>query len=94
MMSAKGNHHELLKTALNDWWSERKPKHLRFTTETTFRLTPSDYLESDFVFYDRATGLNRLRGKNAYLVVELAHSSFGYDTGLIGLIKKRLDLRA
>lgn len=80
-MTPKGNHHEVLKTALNVYWVQRLPKHLLVTTETTFQLAPDTYLEPDFVFYDKVTGLRGLTGKTAHLVVEIANSSFTYDIG-------------
>ncbi len=80
-MTPKGNHHEVLKTALNVYWVQRLPKHLLVTTETTFRLAPDTYLEPDFVFYDKVTGLRGLTGKTAHLVVEIADLSFTYDIG-------------
>jgi Uma2 family endonuclease len=80
-MCAKGNQHELLKTALNIYWARRlSPQHL-FTTETTFRLTPDTFLEPDFTFYDKAVGVKGLKGDTAHLVVEIADSSYGYDIG-------------
>ncbi|MGO9547756.1 MAG: Uma2 family endonuclease [Rhodomicrobium sp.] len=80
-MSPKGNHHEILKHALNIYWARRLPDHLTFTTETTFRLTPDTYLEPDFVFYDKATGIRGLKAETAHLVIEIADSSFSYDIG-------------
>src|SRR3954470_10693844 len=59
-MSPKGNQHEILKAALVHYWVPRLPEHLRLVTETTFRLTPDTYLEPDFVFYPKATGIRGL----------------------------------
>lgn len=50
-------------------------------TETTFRLAPDTYLEPDFVFYDKATGIEGLNQHTAHLVVEIADSSLTYDMG-------------
>ena len=80
-MSPKGNHHEIVKNALIHYWSRRLPEHLTFATETTFRLTPDTYLEPDFVFYDRATGIRGLKSDTAHFVVEIADSSYAYDMG-------------
>jgi len=80
-MSPKGNQHELLKTALNVYWARRLPDQLLFTTETTFRLTPDTYLEPDFVFYPKDSGIRGLTAATARLVVEIADSSLGYDLG-------------
>jgi Uma2 family endonuclease len=80
-MSPKGNHHEILKAALNHYWVPRLPEHLRLVTETTFRLTLDTYLEPDFVFYPKATGIRGLSPATVPLVVEIADSSLGYDLG-------------
>ncbi len=80
-MSPKGNQHEILKTALSIYWARRLPDDLLFTTETTFRLTPDTYLEPDFVFYPKASGIKGLTAATAKLVVEIANSSLGYDLG-------------
>ena len=78
-MSPKGNHHEILKHALMHYWARRLPDRLTFVPETTFRLTPDTYLEPDFVFYDKATGIRGLNQRTAHFVVEIADSSFAYD---------------
>ncbi len=80
-MSPKGNHHEIMKVALALFWAGRLPDSLRFATETTFRLTPDTYLEPDFVFYDKPTGIRGLKAETAHLVVEIADSSYAYDVG-------------
>lgn len=80
-MAAKGNHHEILKAALTIHWARRLPDDLMFVTETTFRLTPDTYLEPDFVFYPKASGIKGLTAETARLVVEIADSSLGYDFG-------------
>jgi Uma2 family endonuclease len=80
-MSPKGNRHELLKAALNDYWVRRMPQDARLVIETTFRLTTDTYLEPDFVFYPKASGLVQLSAATAMLVVEVADSSLGYDLG-------------
>ena len=81
-MSPKGNQHEILKIALTIYWARKLPDDLLFATETTFRLTPDTYLEPDFVFYPKATGIRGLNAETARLVVEIADSSLGYDLGI------------
>lgn len=80
-MLAKGNRHEMLKSALNLYWARRLPADLMFVTETTFRFTTDTYLEPDFVFYPKATGIPGLTAATARLVVEIADASLGYDLG-------------
>ena len=80
-MSPKGNHHEVVKTAVLQRWFRVAPEDVRLTPETTFRLSEDTYLEPDVVIYARATSLEGLTGTNALLVVEIADSSLAYDTG-------------
>lgn len=80
-MSPKGNQHEILKAGLNVFWARRLPDMLMLVTETTFRLTPDTYLEPDFVFYPRASGIRGLTPATARLVVEVSDTSLGYDLG-------------
>jgi Uma2 family endonuclease len=80
-MSPKGNHHEIVKAALNEHWVERLPRCFRLAPETTFRLSPDTYLEPDFVFFDRAVGIRGLKADTAHLAVEIADSSYAYDIG-------------
>jgi Uma2 family endonuclease len=80
-MSPKGNQHEVLKVALNRYWSKRIPDRLVLAQETTFRLTPDTYVEPDFIFFDSKTRLKDLDAENALFVVEIADSSFAYDIG-------------
>jgi Uma2 family endonuclease len=80
-MSPKGNHHEVVKTALLRRWFRIAPDDVDLTPETTFRLSEDTYLEPDVVIYSRATGLKGLTGANVLLVVEIADSSLRYDMG-------------
>jgi Uma2 family endonuclease len=80
-MSPKGNHHEVVKTALLARWYRARADDVLLTPETTFRLSEDTYLEPDVVIYPRASGLRGLTGANVLLVVEIADSSLRYDTG-------------
>ena len=80
-MSPKGNRHELLKATLIRYWSKRMPDDLFFVPETTFRVDEDSFLEPDFVFYAKTTGLVNLKPDNVLLVVEIADSSLGFDLG-------------
>ena len=80
-MSPKGNRHELMKGALNYFWALNLPRSVRMIPETTFRLDGKSFLEPDFVFFETASGLNKLSPATALLAVELADSSLRYDTG-------------
>lgn len=80
-MSPKGNHHEVLKTLLMRYWSAVCPNDLQFTPETTFRFSEDTYVEPDFVFYPKESGIPGLKPATALLVVEIADSSLAYDLG-------------
>jgi Uma2 family endonuclease len=80
-MQAKGNRHEILKTALVIHLARNLPADLLFTTETTFRLSTDTFLEPDFVFYSKANGIAGLNAQTALLVIEIADTSLGYDLG-------------
>jgi len=80
-MSPKGNHHEILKAALNIYWARMLPADLLFISETTFRLSADTYLEPDFVVYPKTEGWEGLSATTARLVVEIADSSLAYDLG-------------
>jgi Uma2 family endonuclease len=80
-MSPKGNQHEVLKAALTVYWARKLPDDLMVVTETTFRFTEDTYLEPDFVFYPKVSGLKNLSAGTARLVVEVADSSLAYDLG-------------
>jgi Uma2 family endonuclease len=80
-MSPKGHHHEILKAALNLYWVPKLPSDFGLVTETTFRLSTDTYLEPDFVFFPKSSGIRGLSAATAQLVVEIADSSLGYDLG-------------
>ena len=80
-MSPKGNHHEVVKTALLRRWFARPQTKSNLTPETTFRLSEDTYLEPDVVIYPRTTGIRGLAADNVLLVVEIADSSLRYDIG-------------
>jgi Uma2 family endonuclease len=80
-MSPKGNHHEVVKTALLARWYRASPGDVLLTPETTFRFSEDTYLEPDVVIYPRASGIRGLTGASVLLVVEIADSSLSYDMG-------------
>ena len=91
-MSPKGNHHEILKAALNLYWVPRLPSAMGLITETTFHLSDDSYLEPDFVFYPKASGIRGLSPETARLVVEIADTSLGYDLGLKASVYARFGI--
>jgi Uma2 family endonuclease len=85
-MSPKGNHHEVLKVALNLYWAQHLPRDAMLAQETTFRFNEDTYVEPDFVFYPKAVGIPGLKPGTAKLVVEIADSSLAYDLGRKALV--------
>jgi Uma2 family endonuclease len=79
-MSAKGNQHEVVKTALLHRWYRRTPEGFLLTPETTFRLSADTYLEPNVVVYSRTSGLEALSAPTVLLVLEIADSSLRYDS--------------
>jgi Uma2 family endonuclease len=80
-MSPKGNHHEVVKTALADRWYRLPECDVDLAIATTFRLSEDTYLEPDVVIFPETSGIPGLAADNVLLVVEIADSSLSYDIG-------------
>lgn len=81
-MSPKGSRHEWLKTRILRRWYKAAPEGVELVPETTFRLSSDTYLEPDITFFRSADGFDGLDGRTALLVVEIGHSSLGFDLGV------------
>ncbi len=92
-MAAKGARHEMLKIALNRFWSKRMPDSLNLAQETGLYLADDTYVEPDFIFYPREVRWQDLRGDNISLLVEVADTSLFYDRGLKASIYARFGVR-
>lgn len=79
-MAPKGIAHETLKSLLLEQWFAAKPKNIMIMPETTFRLNERTFLEPDILILDKSVGFDGLRGEQALLIVEIAETSFSYDT--------------
>lgn len=88
-MAAKGARHEMLKIALNRFWSKRLPDHVNLAPETGLYLANHTYVEPDFIFYPRDVCWADLRGNNISLLIEVADTSLAYDRGLKASIYAR-----
>jgi Uma2 family endonuclease len=81
-MSPKGNRHELVKRAMQEFWFPRVVgTSTTLITETTLWINPTHFLEPDFVFWPRAVPIRDLGPANINLIVEIADTSLTYDTG-------------
>lgn len=93
VMSPKGNRHEVVKAYLLEHLILHKPSWAILIPETTFRLSPTTYLEPDITVYSRLDGLANLKGDNALLVIEIADSSLAYDRGHKARLYARFGIR-
>jgi Uma2 family endonuclease len=81
-MSPKGNHHEVLKKMLQQFWIPKIAGSLvDMATETTLHTSEKDFLEPDFVIWPRSIPIKDLKPAVLTLVVEIADSSLAYDLG-------------
>jgi Uma2 family endonuclease len=81
-MSPKGNRHELIKQALQEYWFPRiAGTPIKLITETTLYISDDEFREPDFLFWPRSIPLKDVTAGSALLIVEVADSSLGYDLG-------------
>jgi Uma2 family endonuclease len=80
-MSPKGSTHENVKIEVNAGLLRVVPPDLRIAPETTLRLDDISFLEPDFCVFPRSVPLDRLRGPDVLLAIEISDTSLHYDTG-------------
>ncbi|MBX9588527.1 MAG: Uma2 family endonuclease [Hyphomonadaceae bacterium] len=81
-MSPKGNRHEIVKQALQQYWfplTVGTPASL--ITETTLYISDDEFREPDFLFWPRSISLKDVTAASSLFIVEVADSSLGYDLG-------------
>jgi Uma2 family endonuclease len=78
-MSPKGNHHEVLRVTLADYWGRRLPAELIMAQEPGLRLNKKTYVEPDFIFYPRSVRRVDIKAQDIVLLVEIADTSLSYD---------------
>jgi Uma2 family endonuclease len=92
-MSPKGNRHELVKKALQQYWTPLiVGSAIDLITETTLRVGQDEFFEPDFLFWPRSIPLKDVTAATALLIVEVADTSLRYDLGTKADIYARLDL--
>jgi Uma2 family endonuclease len=92
-MSPKGNRHEVVKQALQQYWfplTAGTPTCL--ITETTLHVAEDEFIEPDFLFWPRSIALKDVTAASALLIVEVADTSLGYDLGTKASTYARLGL--
>src|SRR5436190_23108616 len=87
-MSPKGLRHERLRTILDDRWTRMAPLDVVVAGEPQFNIDVDTYVNPDILVHPRSIFVDKLRGPEALLVVEVAESSLHYD------IKTKLPLYA
>ena len=78
-MSPKGLRHERLRTLLTDMWSRLAPMDVVVTGEPQFNIDVDTYINPDILIHPRSIFVDKVRGPEALLVVEVAETSLNYD---------------
>jgi Uma2 family endonuclease len=92
-MSPRGSRHELVKKALQQYWTLLiVGGAIDLITETTLRIGQDEFYEPDFLFWPRSIPLKDVTAATALLIVEVADTSLRYDLGTKADIYARLDL--
>jgi Uma2 family endonuclease len=81
-MSPKGRFHEATRETVEEWLSQSWAQAFRIIREHTLTLDDGTILEPDFLVYDRGAQIKDrpLTGADIRLVIEVADSSWLYDT--------------
>jgi Uma2 family endonuclease len=78
-MSPKGLRHERLRTLLNHMWSRMAPMDVVVTGEPQFNIDVDTYVNPDILVHPSSIFVDKVRGPEALLVVEVAETSLSYD---------------
>jgi Uma2 family endonuclease len=78
-MAAKNRQHEVLRTELALYWSDRRARDIKIASETPLRLSEYDWPEPDFVVYPATLRAPDVRADTVLLVVEIADTSLASD---------------
>ena len=78
-MSPKGLRHERLRVMLTYFWSRMAPADIIVASEPQFNLDVDFFVNPDVVVFPLALDIDKLRGNEALLVVEISETSLRYD---------------
>jgi len=78
-MSAKGNRHEIVRSELTIFWSDRRAKVYKIVSEPPLRLSEHDEPEPDIIVFPASQNVAQVTAASVTLVVEVADSSLSYD---------------
>lgn len=88
-MSPKGNQHEVIKAALNEYLATHKPSTVRLGVETSLYLDERTFVEPDLCLYPKKILPEDVKGGDVLLAIEVAGSSISYDRGLKATVYAR-----
>ena len=92
-MAAKGDHHEIVRTKLQNWLIRRLPAVVNATEEMGWRPNSETYLEPDLMYYPSAAPVPYVPAEQVLLIIEVSHSSIWIDLGLRAKIMAGLGVR-
>lgn len=78
-MAAKGNRHEVVRGAFNNWLRRRLPQEFDYHTEPGWRAGGTHYLEPDFLIGRAGCHPTSATPDEVLLLVEVAQSSLRFD---------------
>lgn len=78
-MSPKGRRHEILRSELAFYMTQRAGPDLRVAAEPQLNLSDDLYVVPDILAYPAAIKVPDVRGPTALLVIEIADTSLNYD---------------
>ena len=78
-MAAKDRRHEVLRTELGIYWSDRRGRDLKVVSETPLRLGDYDAPEADLIVFPASMLAPDVRADTVLLVIEVADSSLRMD---------------
>ena len=81
-MQAKSTIHEVIKETITQRLVRNLPDHLWFGVERTIFLSEKTALDPDVSLFEERYKTEKVDGQRLMLVIEVSHSSLGYDRGL------------
>jgi len=78
-LSPKGPRHEGMRLTVTHW-IRRLPLRIASLAETTLWLDEHNFLEPDYVLFDRSVAIADLKASDVLLAIEVGDHSWRYDT--------------
>jgi len=92
-MASKGNRHELLRTELTVFWSDRRSGRYKVLSEPPLRLSQHDEPEPDIIVIPASQNITLVTAASVLLVVEVSDSSLSYDLKIKGPLYASFGMR-